>query len=387
MNTKFKILQNSKKLSCLNVDWGKIITPFLFVLVTFLPVFSQTTIGGLTPNPSAMLDVQSTSKGFLAPRLTSAQRDAIVNPAEGLIIYNTDTDCLNHFSGSNWYEHCGIALPGAPALGSTFTSYSNGDADPAKRMFSGNTVCQNKLISAGHSTATCSGTLTISSNTYNVVLINGQCWMKENLKEPSTMPCGDAINMGCNVWGQTASFPDNGTWGFYNTTDFRGANGWATSENQAGDGLLYQWSAAMNGSTTERAKGVCPTGWHIPSDCEWMYLEHGQGMSITEQVKDLASRNTTGESAKLKATGSPPSGANGTNDSGFSALLPGFRAAVTGYFTGGIDQPSLDAMFWTSSQSPLNSMAACRRNLLTAGIGRNSASSKADAYSVRCLKD
>ncbi len=39
-------------------------------------------------------------------------------------------------------------------------------------------------------------------------------------------------------------------------------------------GLLYTWAAAINGSTTEMNQGVCPTGWHIPSNNEWSELEN-----------------------------------------------------------------------------------------------------------------
>ena len=46
--------------------------------------------GGADPHPSAMLDVDATNKGFLPPRLSTLQRDAIASPATGLVIYNYD---------------------------------------------------------------------------------------------------------------------------------------------------------------------------------------------------------------------------------------------------------------------------------------------------------
>ena len=58
---------------------------------------------GSTPNSSAMLDVTSTTKGFLTPRMTSAQRTAISSPATGLIVYQTDgTDGFYYYDGSAW---------------------------------------------------------------------------------------------------------------------------------------------------------------------------------------------------------------------------------------------------------------------------------------------
>lgn len=58
------------------------------------------------PHPSAGLDVDFNNKGLLVPRLTTVQRDAIVNPATGLIIYNTNTNCLNMYDGSVWKTSC-----------------------------------------------------------------------------------------------------------------------------------------------------------------------------------------------------------------------------------------------------------------------------------------
>ncbi len=54
------------------------------------------------PNPSAMLDVQSTDKGFLPPRMTSSERNNIVSPAKGLIVFDMDSNNLQIFDGSQW---------------------------------------------------------------------------------------------------------------------------------------------------------------------------------------------------------------------------------------------------------------------------------------------
>lgn len=79
------------------------------ILVSFFSVFSLTIaaqnvgIGTLTPDASAQLDISSTTKGMLVPRMTMAQRDAIVSPATGLIIYQTDnTPGYYYFAGAIW---------------------------------------------------------------------------------------------------------------------------------------------------------------------------------------------------------------------------------------------------------------------------------------------
>ncbi|RTQ51568.1 hypothetical protein EJV47_07145 [Hymenobacter gummosus] len=68
-------------------------------------------IGTTTPAASALLDVTSTAKGFLPPRMTQAQRDAIASPAAGLVIYNTSTNHLNFYDGTYWTETVASAQP------------------------------------------------------------------------------------------------------------------------------------------------------------------------------------------------------------------------------------------------------------------------------------
>lgn len=58
--------------------------------------------GAVAPNASSILDVRSTTKGFLPPRMTTTQRDAISSPAAGLMIYNTTTNKLNFYNGTAW---------------------------------------------------------------------------------------------------------------------------------------------------------------------------------------------------------------------------------------------------------------------------------------------
>ncbi|MBU3714574.1 MAG: PKD domain-containing protein, partial [Ferruginibacter sp.] len=59
-------------------------------------------VGTTSPNTSALLDISSTTKGFLLPRMTAAERNAISTPASGLQVYNTDTNQLNYYNGSSW---------------------------------------------------------------------------------------------------------------------------------------------------------------------------------------------------------------------------------------------------------------------------------------------
>ena len=82
----------------------KIFTFLAMFLLAGMSLYSQVGINSsnLTPDPSAMLDVNSTSKGFLPPRMTTEQMNAIVTPAVGLIVYNVTVNSLFWFNGTTW---------------------------------------------------------------------------------------------------------------------------------------------------------------------------------------------------------------------------------------------------------------------------------------------
>jgi len=82
----------------------------LILVVGFSAAFGQTGsigIGTDSPDPSALLELKSTAKGLLIPRLTTAQRQAIANPAKGLMVYDTDADQFYYNDGSVWIEAIG----------------------------------------------------------------------------------------------------------------------------------------------------------------------------------------------------------------------------------------------------------------------------------------
>ena len=70
-------------------------------------------IGTTSPNASAKVEITSTTQGFLPPRMTTVQRDAIPSPAAGLTIYNTTVNCLQWWNGTSWYDGCGNNVPSA----------------------------------------------------------------------------------------------------------------------------------------------------------------------------------------------------------------------------------------------------------------------------------
>lgn len=79
---------------------------FQFILLLMLLMatssYAQSVGINLDGSSSAMLDVKATNKGMILPRMDSTQRNAIVNPAEGLMIYNTHKKKTNVYNGSAW---------------------------------------------------------------------------------------------------------------------------------------------------------------------------------------------------------------------------------------------------------------------------------------------
>jgi len=140
--------------------------------------------------------------------------------------------------------------------------------------------------------------------TYKWILIGAQIWMAENLN------VGTRINGSLN---QTS----NGIIEKYCYDDAE------SNCNQYGG--LYQWDEMMQYSEYEESRGVCPEGWHIPSDDEWKTLEISLGMSQTS-ANETDWRGSD-EGGKLKSTSTlwdaPNTGA--TNASGFTALPSGNR--------------------------------------------------------------
>jgi len=183
-------------------------------------------------------------------------------------------------------------------------------------------------------------------NVYQVVKIGTQKWLKENLK---SLHYSDGVP----IPGAAA----------YNDSDSL-ANIY---------GRLYTWDAAMRDSTSQGAQGVCPLGWHVPSDSEWTVLENF-----------LGGPPVAGGKMKDTVTGfwdAPNTGAD--NSSGFT-VLPG--GEYDGYYTPHVyHQMHQYAVFWTSTQ--VSSTGATERYL-----SYNSDSClpynwyKVMKYSVRCLK-
>lgn len=205
----------------------------------------------------------------------------------------------------------------------------------------------------------------IQMNSYSTVYIGGKEWMTQNLRSTKYRNGNDIQNI-----------TDPAAWAIASG----GAYAWYGNDvNNQSSGALYNWYAVSD------SRGLCPTGWHIPSDAEWKYLE---GFVDTEFDVGDAEWDDTGwrgfdAGKRLKsATGWENGLTPGTNDYGFNALPTGYRNAETGNFYGQTEYLT----YWVSTQFDSNN--AWRRYITyNYNLVSRDSYSKKSGHAIRCLKD
>ncbi len=186
---------------------------------------------------------------------------------------------------------------------------------------------------------------------YTVVTIGNQCWMAENLR----------YEVPGNVSLDTID-PANPSTTY---------------------GRLYDWATLMNGASTSSSNpsgvlGICPSGWHLPSDSEWNEMEMALGMPAADTANTgYRGSHVTG----LKSTTGWGSSGNGTNTSCFNRFPAGYCNS-----SGNFGFHGVNATFWSSTEN--SGTVAWKRDLSNGftGVARFSVS-KLIGYSCRCTKD
>jgi uncharacterized protein (TIGR02145 family) len=193
----------------------------------------------------------------------------------------------------------------------------------------------------------CGNIVEYAGKLYNSLQIGNQCWLKENLDVGTMIQGGDIAK-------------DNDTIEKYCYNNI--------SANCNTYGGLYQWDEAMQYKTTPGTRGICPSGWHIPTYAEYDTLRITVG----------------GNGNSLKAIGQGAGEGEGTDSSGFSALLGGFRH-YDGYFSNLGSQ----ARFWISNEfSPTLALnMSLYYDYISIGLYDYNGHAKESGFSIRCLKD
>lgn len=390
----------------------------LFLLAfSFLNAYGQggvkiSPVPNQLPDSSALLELESVDKGFLTTRMTTGQRNAIINPADGLIVFNITNGCLEyHFSGQ-WYSLCGAcASPMMPSAGinvftdtsilwrwdsvtgatgyivSTTNSPSAGINVGQQRSYQQTGLSCGTVTSlyvwaenacglsapllmtdsTGNCPAfVCGDTLVdIDGNKYPTVQIGTQCWMQTNLKT-TRYRNGDTIltNLSNSAWLSTIT----GAYAIYGNNPI----------NDSIYGKLYNWYAV------DDSRGLCPSGWHVPTESEWVLLE--QFLGLAPATASQIGWRGVNEGDQLKSQSGWNFG-NGNNATGYTGLPAGARSQSTG----GYVDLGLAGNWWSSSDT--SSIQAWRRGLnsyypsqLPGSILRRS-NFKYHGQSIRCIKD
>ncbi|OFX43009.1 MAG: hypothetical protein A2046_08780 [Bacteroidetes bacterium GWA2_30_7] len=373
-------------------------------------------VGGFSPaktTPDSAYYMFSEREGFRVTFLTKTERDSIVNPAKSSIIFNTSDSCLQIFLGywesiwctslnciapvvlSNPITTTAIAPGNATFIatfagtrinyywqesidgGTTWHALGDGGTSPHYEGANNDTLVitsittnQDQYMYRCYAYNTCGNATTNSATlnscgaqlvdirdgqSYNTILIGSQCWMAENLdigllieanQENNAVIekyCYDDDTVNCNLYGG-----------------------------------LYTWNEMMEYGTSDNGnpgttQGVCPTGWHLPTQSEW-----------DELVALLG--GTTVAGGKMKEAGlihwyTPNTG--GFNQSGFTARGGGYRIGMWNF-----TYLHLDGRFWSSTEWDSNSGKYYLLKYNNDDISVNPQSDKdGRAFSVRCIKD
>ena len=205
-------------------------------------------------------------------------------------------------------------------------------------------------------------TVTYEGQVYNTVLIGSQCWLKENL------------NVGTMV---------NGSQNQQNNSTIEKYCYGNVPAKCVTYGGLYQWDEMMQYTTTQGVQGICPPGWHLPTDEEWKILEGTVDSQYPVGDPEWDDTGWRGYDAglKLRSESGWNMGGNGTDEFGFTALPGGSHGSGGSFFS-----LSYSGLLWSSTE--YSGTLAWHRYL---GYGFDQVYRerpyKTDGRSVRCLKN
>ncbi len=294
-----------------------------------LNLSAQVTVGGTTPDPSAVVDMQSTDKGFLWPRLSTSERNAISSPATGLIIFNTNTLCIEINQGTpstpQWEKikcrtgvistlDCststvtGLLSAGQSASGvSVSVPYTGGNGG----YYTGQTVTSMGVtgltasLSAGNlsngagtltysitGTPASGGTASFALNiceqtcTLNLFLCSTGCCAKINATDYKNFMCHNlgAANTGADPF--TPSWEINGGYWQWGRSAQAAPGPSGPGSGQANESAVSGWNTTLapNGSWSNGSKTAndpCPTGYRVPTKAQWEgVLTHNNTSSV-----------------------------------------------------------------------------------------------------------
>jgi uncharacterized protein (TIGR02145 family) len=161
-------------------------------------------------------------------------------------------------------------------------------------------------------------------NNYKTAIIDSQIWMVENLR------------VSVNKAGKPISYFQNSD----------------TAKPNIQSGYLYTWKTAMDSMTNEGVQGICPDGWHLPTDKEWS--------ALTKVLDDITDRKV-------------------------DTIVNPFNLVYTGFYNQSLQNVGTSASFWSSTQAHDNAWKRYFHKKLSKSFRYHEV--QTNAISVRCIKD
>ena len=297
--------------------------------------------------PDLTLPLVTTAQVSLISSTSAQCGGEITNDGNGTISSRgvcwimTGTPSLSHCDvfttekGTDFKSYISGLMPETTYQVTAYATNEKGTSYGAVRSFSTRLPCGQATVEYG-------------STTYHTVLIGTQCWFKENL------------NIGTRINGSQNQDPLNQSIEKYCFND--------DTANCSLYGGLYQWDEMMKNTVTPGAQGICPAGWHIPSDEEWSVL-----------TVFLGGDSVAG--TKLKSATGWYNNGNGTNTSGFTGLPGGNRGN-----DGSFNNLTQLIYFWTSSEAGASEAWNRKLNYDSENVTKYN-SFTTNGFSVRCLRN
>lgn len=375
-NETFYVTTN--EFGLINIEIGSL-NPSAFHAIDWAngPYFIKVTLDGNVMGTTELLSVPYSlfakkSGEFLPPSMAYEEIYAIPDPSNGMLVFCTDCDpdgsgALLTYEYGDWYilnSSCLGPMPPTAGIHDTLQTQItwNWNAVPGALGYKWNTSnnfstaidletsttkvetglscntlytryvwsysnsCHSDVTVLSQMTAPCTlvpcpdpPIVVYEGQTYNTVQIGLQCWLKENL------------NVGVQIDGSLDQ-TDNGIIEKYCYNN--------NASNCEIYGGLYQWEEIMHYTTNPGVQGICPEGWHIPTDAEWCELT-----TYIDETVNCNEIGPTGTDAclKMKSTSGWDMGGNGTDEYGFTALPAGSR------FPDHFQHIGMGTDFWTST--------------------------------------
>ena len=335
----------------------------LYLTILCLPTITTGTVSNITTS-SATCSGNVTSDGGATVTQRGICWSTSANPT-------ISSNHLNSSSGTGSFtiNFTGLAS-GTKYYVRAYATNAAGTAYGNQITFTTTSVCPTSTVSD------------YDGNVYHTVAIGNQCWMKENLR---TTHYSDGTGLTILI---NASFTTPSTTVGYLYCPNNSSSYVATY------GYLYNWKAVMRNSSSSSAnpsgvQGICPTGWHVPSQSEWVQLfnyvssrsDYVCGTNSNYIAKALSNNTGWYSSTNDCAIGNNQSSNNAT----------GFKVLPSGYYDYGLVQnegcepPGYHADFWSCTLLS-DGVYACdftyyQKTVLQWGHDRK------NGYSVRCLRD